>query len=91
MTYLAYFVTRLVKQFSWERSGTHTCAISLDDSEDLADLVRSDAKSHTCSSADGVGRSDKRITAEIHVEHSALSPFAQHRLAFLENVVYEMF
>ena len=49
VTELADGLANIVEQLGWERTSTHACAVGLEDSENLANLVRTDAQ--TCASA----------------------------------------
>ena len=79
--------TSLVKELCWERTSTHTCAVSLHDTIYITYLVRTDAQSDASSCANSVGRSDKRIRTEVYIKHGSLSTFAKNILARTQHLV----
>ena len=91
MTDITHLLTCFIEQLCWEWSCAHTGAVCLDDTKNIANLVRSDTQTNTCACTNGVGRRDKRIRAKVNVEHRALSTFAKHRLSLLQKLVDFMF
>ncbi len=89
MTYVAYLLARFVKKLRRKRPCAHARAVSLEYTVDIADLVGSNAKAGACSGSGGVRRRHKRVAAEIHVEHRALSALTQHLLPFVDKIVHQ--
>ena len=87
MTQLADGVASGIEEFCGERTSTDTRTISLHDTINLANTVGTDTKTGACSGTDSVGRGDKGIASEIHVEHSALGTLAEDRLALTQKTV----
>ena len=80
-------VARLIKEFGGERTGTHTRTVGLEDAIYVAYLTGSHTQARAGACTDGVGRSDERIGTEVDVEHRALCPLTEDRLAFVQETV----
>ena len=87
MTEVADLLARLVKELRGEGTGTHTGAVGLHDTVDIANLVRTDAQTGAGTGTDGVGRGDKGIGSEVDIEHRALGTLAEHRLSAAQDAV----
>ena len=81
----------LVEELCGERSGTHTGAVCLENSVDVAYPVGCYAKAGTCTGSYGVGGGNVWIAAEIHVEHCALGAFAEDGFPLGKEIVDEVF
>ena len=91
MTQVADGLARLIEQLRGERTSADTGAVSLHDTKDIADLIRTDAKTRASAGTDGIRRGDEGIAAEVDIEHRTLSTLAKHALAALQDVVDLMF
>lgn len=84
---VAHFLAGGVEEFGGEGAGANTCAICLEDAEDLADAFGSETESGAGARADGVRRCHEGIRAEVDVEHCALGAFAKYALAIGKTLV----
>ena len=87
MSQCAHLVTSLVEQFCRERTGTYTSTVCLEDTEHLADTVRSYSQTGAGTCTNRIGRSNKRIRTEINIKHRSLSTFAKNALAVFQIIV----
>ena len=87
MTDVAHLLAGFIEQFCGEWTSTHTCAVCLDDTEHIANLIRTNTQTDAGTCTDGVGRGHEWIRTEVDVEHRALSTFTKHRLALLQEFV----
>ena len=90
MTEVTNLLASLIEQLCGERTSTYTCAVGLHDAKDLANLVRTDTQTCAGTRTNGVGRGDKRIRTEIHVEHRTLGTLTKDGLALTNGSVYLM-
>ncbi len=87
MTEITDGLAGLIEELCGEWSCTYTCAVSLHNAIDIADLVWTNAETCASTCTNCVTGGDERIAAEVYIEHRALSALAKNGLAGTEQLV----
>src|SRR5581483_6463424 len=86
----ANLLAQLCEIFGRERTGTHAGDIGLGNADDAVDFRRCDTCSRTGSAGRGAGASNKRVSAEVNVEHGALRALEQDALTVPNHLVQQV-
>ena len=87
MTEFTDLGTCLVEELCREWTCTDTGTVSLHDTINITDAVRTDTQTDAGTRTDGIGRSNERIRTEVNIEHGTLSTLAENILAGTEHLV----
>jgi hypothetical protein len=81
--------TTYIELLSGERTRPDAGSVSLDDTNDIANLFRRDTETSADSTDSSGRRGDEGIRAEIEIEHEGVSTLNEHALILLQSFVKE--